>query len=254
MRPSLPDKSGLWDAAYMADDDASPLQQAIRRAVADSGRARDYFDSILREKLGTKGKLLYDIDRGKSKRPAVETLQAAEEVLGLNPGALVEIVYPSLPASLAPVQRKHPDLPPSKPATDGSVGLKVVDLNLAMGDGGNLDDWADEEVVEFDHNLLRAITRAPSDRVIVVRPRGDSMFPTLINGDWVLIDTTQRVLNLDDKIWACSIYGAGAVKRLKAVGRGRVEVRSDNPIAGNREVDADDISILGRVIWIGREA
>lgn len=31
-------------------------------------------------------------------------------------------------------------------------------------------------------------------------------------------------------------------------------MRSDNPIAGNREVDAGDLVILGRVIWIGREA
>lgn len=147
-----------------------------------------------------------------------------------------------------------PDQPPMRKADEGTVSLKVVDLNLAMGDGGNLDDWADEESVEFDLNLLRSITRSPAARVIVVRPRGDSMFPTLLNGDWVLIDTTQRTLNLDDKIWACSVYGAGAVKRLKAIGKGKIEVRSDNPIAGNREVDADDVVILGRVIWIGREA
>jgi phage repressor protein C with HTH and peptisase S24 domain len=146
------------------------------------------------------------------------------------------------------------DHQPIKLAEQSAVRLKVVDLNLAMGDGGELEDWADEEEIEFDHNLLRAITRSPAERIIVTRPKGDSMFPTLINGDWVLIDTAQRMLNLDDKIWACSIYGAGAVKRLKAIGRGRIEVRSDNPIAGNREVDAEDVRILGRVIWIGREA
>lgn len=155
---------------------------------------------------------------------------------------------------LVPQRPQEPDQPPMVKAEEGTVSLKVVDLNLAMGDGGNLDDWADEESVEFDLNLLRSITRSPAARVIVVRPRGDSMFPTLLNGDWVLIDTTQRTLNLDDKIWACSVYGAGAVKRLKAIGKGKVEVRSDNPIAGNREVDAGDLVILGRVIWIGREA
>lgn len=157
-------------------------------------------------------------------------------------------------AKAADRHQAEPDQPVMRKADEGTVSLKVVDLNLAMGDGGNLDDWADEESVEFDLNLLRSITRSPAARVIVVRPRGDSMFPTLLNGDWVLIDTTQRTLNLDDKIWACSVYGAGAVKRLKAIGKGKVEVRSDNPIAGNREVDAGDLVILGRVIWIGREA
>lgn len=161
---------------------------------------------------------------------------------------------PTITSKLAVQRQQEPDQPPMRKADEGTVSLKVVDLNLAMGDGGNLDDWADEESVEFDLNLLRSITRSPAARVIVVRPRGDSMFPTLLNGDWVLIDTTQRTLNLDDKIWACSVYGAGAVKRLKAIGKSKVEVRSDNPIAGNREVDAGDLVILGRVIWIGREA
>ena len=148
----------------------------------------------------------------------------------------------------------EPDQPLMRKADESTVSLKVVDLNLAMGDGGNFDDCAGEESVEFDINLLRSITRSPAARVFVVRPRGDSMFPTLLNSDWVRIDTTQRTLNLDDKIWACRVYGAGAVKRLNAIGKGRVEVRSDNPIAGNREVDAGDLIILGRVIWIGREA
>lgn len=154
---------------------------------------------------------------------------------------------------LAP-ETAPPARPSIRPANEGTVQLKVVDLNLAMGDGGNLDDYPDaDEQVEFDLGLLAQLTRAPTDRVIVARPKGDSMFPTLINGDWVIIDTTQRVLNLDDKVWACSVYGAGAVKRLKAIGKGRVEVRSDNPVAGNREVDGDDLTILGRVIWVGRE-
>lgn len=139
-------------------------------------------------------------------------------------------------------------------SNEGTVRLRVIDLNLAMGDGGNLDDWAsDDEYIDFDQSVLRLITRAPAESVIIAYPKGDSMFPTLLNGDMAVIDTTQQTLNLDGKIWACSIYGAGAVKRLNASGRGRIEVRSDNPIAGNREVDAEDVRILGRVIWVGRE-
>ncbi|WP_380778035.1 helix-turn-helix transcriptional regulator [Sphingomonas sp. R86520] len=236
----------------MNDDSSTPLQIAIRDAVAASGRTRDANDQLLKKELNTTGKPLWDIERGKSKKPGVDTLRAIERVLGLREEQLVGIVFPRTAPAAQP--RQEPDQPPMRKADDGTVSLKVVDLNLAMGDGGNLDDWADEESVEFDLNLLRSITRSPAARVIVVRPRGDSMFPTLLNGDWVLIDTTQRTLNLDDKIWACSVYGAGAVKRLKAIGKGKVEVRSDNPIAGNREVDAGDLIILGRVIWIGREA
>jgi hypothetical protein len=240
----------------MSEDGRSPLQNLLAARIAQLDKPRDHYDSILRKTLETTGKPLWDVERGKVQKPSPRVLRAMEEALGYDPDYLVDFVHPrASPAAKPPAQRPpEADQPMMRKADEGTVSLKVVDLNLAMGDGGNLDDWADEESVEFDLNLLRSITRSPAARVIVVRPRGDSMFPTLLNGDWVLIDTTQRVLNLDDKIWACSVYGAGAVKRLKAIGKDKVEVRSDNPIAGNREVDSADLIILGRVIWIGREA
>jgi phage repressor protein C with HTH and peptisase S24 domain len=67
-----------------------------------------------------------------------------------------------------------------------------------------------------------------------------------------LIDTTQTTLNQQDRIWACALHGAGMIKRLRVVGEDRVEVRSDNPTVGNREVSAADLRIVGRVIWVGR--
>lgn len=139
------------------------------------------------------------------------------------------------------------------PASENAVQLKQVDLGLSMGDGANLDDWFEEGTIEFDAGLLRSITRSPADRLFVARGEGDSMFPTLINEDMVVIDTMQRELRLQDRIWACSVHGAGAIKRLRAVGKQRVEVISDNPTVENREVDAEDLVLLGRVVWIGRK-
>jgi phage repressor protein C with HTH and peptisase S24 domain len=75
---------------------------------------------------------------------------------------------------------------------------------------------------------------------------------TAINDDEVLIDTTQRVLNMQDRIWACAYQGAGMIKRLRAVGEQKVEIRSDNKTVGDQVVPADDLHIVGRVIWIGR--
>ncbi|CDO37615.1 putative phage repressor [Novosphingobium sp. KN65.2] len=136
---------------------------------------------------------------------------------------------------------------------DGPVQLRVLDLDLAMGDGSNIDDYAEEGTMDFDAGVLRRLTRTPADRLFVARGSGDSMFPTLVNGDMVLIDPLQRILNLQDRIWAISLFGAGGIKRLQPVGQGRVEVISDNPMRENRVVDAQDLQILGRVIWVGRE-
>lgn len=136
---------------------------------------------------------------------------------------------------------------------DGAVKLRLLDLDLSMGDGSNIDDYVEEGVIDFDAGLLRRLTRTPAERLFVARGSGDSMFPTLVNGDMVLIDPLQRTLNLQDRIWAISLYGAGGIKRLQPVGQGRVEVISDNSLRDNRVVDAEDLRILGRVIWIGRE-
>jgi len=148
-----------------------------------------------------------------------------------------------------------PDLPPIVSASrdDGAIAIRSVDLAYAMGPGKELDEYPDEMPVLFDPGFLRSITRAPSDRLFVANGDGDSMFPTMINGDQVLIDTTQRTINLQDRIWAVSVHGAGMIKRLRTVGPGRVRIISDNTIVPPEEVDASDIYIAGRVIWIGRK-
>ena len=138
-------------------------------------------------------------------------------------------------------------------ADDGPVKLRMLDLDLSMGDGSNLDDYADEGFIDFDPGILRRITRTPPERLYVARGSGDSMFPTLVNGDMVLIDPLQKVLNLQDRLWAIALFGAGGIKRLQPVGQGKIEVISDNPLRENRVVDAEDLRILGRVIWVGRE-
>jgi len=148
---------------------------------------------------------------------------------------------------------RAPDLPPIIKAEDGAVPLRHIDMNLAMGEGVTLDDYYEEGVFEFDAALLRQISRAPAQRLVVGRGIGDSMMPTIHDDAMVIFDTTQTELNNDDKIWAISLYGAASIKRLQVVGRGRVLVVSDNPIVPNKEVARDDIHILGRVIWSARK-
>jgi len=146
-----------------------------------------------------------------------------------------------------------PILPPVSAAADDVVELIRLDLSLAMGDGTNIDDYIEEEPVKFDLGYLRAITRTPPHRIRLARGVGDSMFPTLQSSDEVMIDTTSTVLNLNDRVWAIAMYGAGAIKRLRAIGPQRVLVMSDNPAVPDQEVDAADLMIFGRVFRLARE-
>jgi SOS-response transcriptional repressor LexA len=147
-----------------------------------------------------------------------------------------------------------PDIPPTRGASDGdgAVALKRINLGFAMGDGSNLDDIVEEGWIDFDANLLRVVSQSPSHRLFVAEGVGDSMQPTLMDSDMIVVDTMQTQLNKWDRIWAISLNGGGAVKRLGPADRGKVEIISDNPTIPNRIVSIEDVRIIGRVVWSGR--
>jgi phage repressor protein C with HTH and peptisase S24 domain len=149
---------------------------------------------------------------------------------------------------------KAPELPPVVGASDGdgAIALKRINIGFAMGDGSNLDDIADEGTMDFDANLLRVITQSPPRRLFVADGVGDSMQPTLMDSDLIVIDTLQNQLNKWDRIWAISFQGAGAVKRIGLAEKGMIEIISDNPIIPNKIVPMEDVRIIGRVVWSGR--
>lgn len=225
--------------------DATPLQTAVRNAIARSGRTRDWFDSRIKERSGTTGKMLYDIDRGKSKAPAPAKLAVAEEVLGLEPGTLVKIAHPTL----------GDDARPSSPAVERGEAVPVIalDLSLSMGPGTLIEEFVESEPVIMDLRLLQLITRTPSDCLRLVRGIGDSMEPTLRSGDRVLVDLTDRQATRMGGIYWIDYFGAHGIKRLHTIGNGRLRITSDNPLIPDIDADLADVRIEGRVIWFARD-
>lgn len=147
---------------------------------------------------------------------------------------------------------RAPDLPGTVKSEEGSIPLRRLDFRLSMGNGANLDDYFEETPFEFDAALLRTISRATPAKLIVGEGIGDSMSPTITDSSLVIVDTSQTRLNAHDAIYAIALYGAGGIKRLRPIARDRVLVISDNPAIDNQEVDAEDLQILGRVIWSAR--
>lgn len=148
-----------------------------------------------------------------------------------------------------------PDQPPTRTADVGETAqLLRLDLSLPMGPGATVDDYVEEEPVEFDLGYLRAFTRTPVHRLRLARGVGDSMTPTLLSNDEVLIDTTQNQLLHSDRIYAASINGGAAIKRLRPIEGGkRVLVISDNKTIEPYPVDAREVAIWGRVIRFARD-
>jgi hypothetical protein len=130
--------------------------------------------------------------------------------------------------------------------------VKSIDIRYSMGPGAIIEDYPEVREMDFDAGLLRRITPAPMERLLIAHADGDSMAPTLKGGDMVLIDTTQKTLGALGAIWAISLFGAAGIKRLQPIGETKVRVISDNPLEPAQEVDAEDLRIDGRVVWFGR--
>lgn len=134
------------------------------------------------------------------------------------------------------------------------VEIARLDLSLPMGPGATVDDFIESEPIKFDLSYVRSFTRTPPHRLRLAGGAGDSMFPTLVPNDLVWIDTTQNQLLHADRIYAASINGGAAIKRLRPVASGRrVLVISDNKMVDAYEVDAEEVVIWGRVIRFARD-
>ncbi|MEO6580547.1 MAG: S24 family peptidase [Sphingomicrobium sp.] len=116
---------------------------------------------------------------------------------------------------------------------------------------------AGEEAVPyfaFDRRWLKALTGASADHLSMIRVEGDSMAPTLNDGDDILIDRHVAGEPLRDGIYVLRIDESLLVKRLAVHPMGRhVTVQSDNPAYPDwPDCAISDVACIGRVIWAGR--
>lgn len=88
--------------------------------------------------------------------------------------------------------------------------------------------------------------------MVLIKVSGDSMVPTLLNGDLVLVDRGRNYLEPQGGIYAIALDDVIMIKRVQPTGD-RVKVVSDNKMYEPFEVRADQVKINGKVIWFARE-
>lgn len=147
-------------------------------------------------------------------------------------------------------RKREPEIPPVVP--DDVEFIREVDIRLAMGDGRLAEDYPEVGQIPFNRNFRRALTAAPVEQLFVARGDGDSMMPTLINDDMVLIDQSQTRITQSDRIWALRIEDAGLIKRVRVLPGKGYELLSDNTTIPPQRVEREQVAVLGRVIWVGR--
>ena len=144
---------------------------------------------------------------------------------------------------------------PSTEAVAADLGLVPVrELDLTFGMGATyMDAPVTEQSRHFSRDWLRQYTRADPENLLFAQGVGDSMMPTLLDSDLMLIDCSQRSLNISDKIWAIAYADCGMVKRLRPVPGGGVAILSDNANVPDATAYDDEMHILGRVVAVIRK-
>jgi phage repressor protein C with HTH and peptisase S24 domain len=134
----------------------------------------------------------------------------------------------------------------------GSVLIPQLEIGYSMGGGSVFEDYQQTAMVPFPREWLRPMIKGRFDDLFVARGEGDSMTPTLLDGDLVIVDTAQKNITQQDRLWCLSYGDLGMIKRCRVLPDGGVQVNSDNPAVTPITAYDGELNIVGRVIWIGR--
>jgi len=86
----------------------------------------------------------------------------------------------------------------------GIALIPELELGYSMGGGAVFDEYIEKGVIPFQRNWLRGLMRGHFNDLFVAKGAGDSMTGTIQDGDIVLIDTSQKDIKQQDRIWALS--------------------------------------------------
>lgn len=140
----------------------------------------------------------------------------------------------------------EPELP------DNSVLIPQLEIGYSMGGGSVFDDYQQKAMVPFPRAWLAPLISGSFADLFVARGEGDSMLPTLLDGDLVIVDTAQKQIRQQDRLWCLSYGDLGMIKRCRVLPDGGVQINSDNPAVSPIVAHDEEMHVIGRVIWIGR--
>jgi len=203
----------------------------------------EYFETTVRRESGAPPKI-YD---GKSRGLCAQ----ARSIL-LNR-------FPSLAREFG---RKNPVLAAEEPsqwqrqmAEDQFVYVPHYKIEAAAGSGSIIDSEQIINHLAFHKDWVRGSLRVGLEGLALINVIGDSMEPTLLQHDLILIDMAQRQIK-DGLLYVLRIENNLIVKRLERMLDGRIKLKSDNSKYSEQTLNIGDDNlpqVLGRVIWFGRE-
>ncbi len=139
--------------------------------------------------------------------------------------------------------------------TDDEFALvPLYDVEVSAGHGAQIDQEQVKAQIAFRRDWL-AQNGFNFNSLVSLTARGDSMEPTLKDGDLLLVDTSQKDV-VEDGIYVLRLNNHLLAKRLQRLTDGTIIIKSDNPAYESETVPkdaAEALHVIGRVVWTGRK-
>lgn len=190
---------------------------------------------------------------------------ALSRLVGRNPAYIQQYIKRGSPKRLGEAERAvlahyfgvdETLLGATKPVGRSDRGSLKLVPQLAVGasaGAGALNDgeWLAGKV-GFDPGWLRKLGVDP-DKVSIIRVEGESMTPTLNDGDDIMVDRGGATGRLREGVHVVRFDDSLMVKRLVPGPGGRLSLLSDNPAYPDwSDLAVDAVEVIGRVVWVGR--
>ncbi|MBD2841326.1 S24 family peptidase [Erythrobacter rubeus] len=216
----------------MAELEMSPE----RRRLLELSRERDVSLSKLSEMLGRNAAYLQQfIKRGTPRKLEESDRRKLAQFFGVSESELG-----------APKENSYSEAGAGKLPDYASVPR--LDIGASAGPGALPVTETEFDVLRFSRRWL-AEQGLEGAQLSLIRVEGDSMEPVLNDKDEILVDRTPRPFR--DGIHVVRLGDALMVKRVASAGGGRLSLLSQNLAYPPVTVEAEDVEIIGRVVWKG---
>jgi phage repressor protein C with HTH and peptisase S24 domain len=126
-------------------------------------------------------------------------------------------------------------------------------VKVSAGGGAIVESEQIVDFLAFKSEWIRTSMHLVPTDLLLISTMGDSMYPTIKEGDLLLVDKSQQTVR-DDAIYVLRLNDALVAKRLQKLYDGSIQIKSDNKIYDAQLVPSnkvDMLNIIGRVVWVG---
>jgi phage repressor protein C with HTH and peptisase S24 domain len=196
-----------------------------------------------------------------------EDYAGLSRMLGRNAAYIQQFIKRGVPKKLAEEDRRKlaryfgveesllggPAAEP-RPA-EGLIAIPLFDVQASAGPGALTEGERPVAHLGFDERFLKQLCSAKPSDLSIIRVRGDSMFPTLADGDDIMVDRSIQGARVQDGIYVLRRDDTLTVKRIAVhPGSRRLTISSDNASYPSwPDCDPADVDVIGRVVWAGRK-